>query len=233
MRWSKRVVASIPFLLGAALVVPKEKESWDTPFQQWTQAQAVKMFNQSPWVEHQTYSLALGGTGTEGQNEINNAFTVRLLSALPVREAYLRILQVVNKYETMSPDNRQKFDAHFNGLLTADVSQQVVVAVTYSTNLQRTRLDLKRFFEISTTETLSQSAYLYGPRGRVDLAKYIPPENDAIGARFIFPRVVKGRPLLEPDEKELRFELWVGPIGQKLLVGFEGRKMVYKGELSY
>ncbi len=223
-------------LCGVIVLSSKEKTAaWDTPFEKWTQQQALKMFNDSPWAQQQSYRIVMEGTrpGVEGDNEINNSFIVRLFSARPVREAYVRMIQLMNKYDALPQDKRQEFDARVNGILTADTSQEVVVVVAYSANVQTTKLDLKRFFDTATTETLNQSVFLYGPRGRVDLLKYVPPGNEGMGARFIFPRVVNGKPVLQPGDKELRFEFWVGPIGQRLLVGFEVRKMVYKGELAF
>jgi hypothetical protein len=135
----------------------------------------------------------------------------------------------------MAPDRQKDFDARVTTpMLNADVKDEVVFAVAYHTNDQNAGLDLKRFFETSTSQTLNQQAYLFSPEaGRVDLKSYVPPGKEGLGARFIFPRTVNGKPLLQPGDKEMRFELWVNPLNDELRVGFDGRKMIYKGELNY
>ena len=105
--------------------------------------------------------------------------------------------------------------------------------IRVSPALFNTRGDIQRFFDTATAPTLSQSAYLYTPRGRVDLLKYFPAGGEATGARFIFPRVLNGQPPLQPGDKQMRFEVYVPPINNTVRVGFDPRKMVFQGKLDY
>ncbi len=228
------------FLMALAaifLLVPLvAKDVTEVPFQQWTQAQALKLFNDSPWVQLQTFTIpAMGGSG--GINEFQHTFMVRLFSARPIREAYVRILQLMNKYDGLAADRRQAFDNQMNalGFLNDDtVKDEVVVAVEFKSNDPIASRNLRRFFDTATTATLNQSAYLFTSAGRVDLKRYIPPGKEGLAMpRFIFPREVKGNPISNAEDKEMRFEFWVSPIGQRLLVGFKPAKMVYKGGLAY
>ncbi len=219
--------------VGAALA-PKDVSR--TPFQQWTQAQAVKLYNDSAWVQLQRFTIpAMGGSG--GINEYEHSFVVRLFSARPIRESYIRILQLINKYDSLPADRKQAFDSTINGLgflNDATVKDEVVVAVEYKTNDPDAARNLKRFFDTATTATLNQSAYLFTSAGRVDLKRYIPPGKEGLAMpRFIFPREVKGHPIVNAEEKEIRFDLWVSPIGQRLLVGFKCPKLIYNGGLAY
>ena len=155
------------------------------------------------------------------------------MSALAVRQAYVRWLEIRNNYDSMSPQGKQELDSKVNGLLNADVSQEVVIAVSFQSNMPETMRDIQRFFDTATAPTLSQSAYLYTPRGRVDLLKYFPAGGEATGARFIFPRVLNGQPPLQPGDKQMRFEVYVPPINNTVRVGFDPRKMVFQGKLDY
>ncbi len=234
MRIGKRLlVAPAAIFLLVPLVA---KDVTEVPFQQWTQAQALKTFNDSPWVQLQKFSIpVMGGSG--GINEYQHTFMVRLFSARPIREAYVRILQLMNKYDGLPADRKQTFDNTIKGLgfLKDDtVKDEVVVAVEYKTNDPEAVRNLKRFFDTAITATLNQSAYLFTSAGRVDLKRYIPPGKEGLAMpRFIFPREFKGSPIVKGEDKEMRFEFWVSPIGQRLLVGFKPSKMVYKGELAY
>jgi hypothetical protein len=228
----KRVIATLLVaLFGVANLC--SKDALDTPWQQWNHGQVVKMFDNSPWVQAQTYSSALAA-GSNGINEVKYDCVVRLFSALPVRQSYVRMLQMMNNYEKLPPDRRQAFDTLTNGMLNRDVTNQVIVAVAISTNDPQASRDIKRFLDTSTTATLNQNAYLYSPElGRLDLAEYVPPGQHGYGAEFIFPRVKDGKAVLQPGGKELRFELWIEPINQQLRVGFKPSKLMYKGELAY
>lgn len=234
MRSLKPFFALLLLFLSTAPLA--SKDSWDEPFGNWTRNQVVKMLNDSPWAQTQVYSTELGGQGPgiEGEKEIHNSFTVRLFSALPVREAYVRMLQIMNNYDSLPAERREAFDSRVNGLLRVDVHDEVVIAVAFASNNSDASFNLKRFFDSASAQTLNQLAYLYSPRlGRLDLLKYFPPGQEGIGARFIFPRIVNGQPVLQSGDKEMRFELFVPPINQRVLIGFKVSKLVYKGEMTY
>lgn len=220
-------------LLGLGILFAKEKSSWwDEPYTKWNQGQTAKMFNDSPWVQMQTYSYE-SMQGSLGQNETKFQFTVRLFSAQPVREAYVRMLQLMNNYDTLPPDRQRAFDAEVGGLATADPGDEVVVSVAGVCNDTRGSRDLKYFFDTATAPTLNQNAFLYSSTaGQITLTKYLPPQS-GIGCRFIYPRTFQGKPILQPGDKELRFQMWVPPMGQELLVAFKPSKMVYKGKFAY
>ena len=217
---------------SASIALLLAKNPWEGSYLQWSQQQAGAILNNSPWAQQQDFTSVQGAS--RGQNEIRNTFVIRLFSALPIRQAYVRLLQIMDGYETMPTDKQQAFDKGVGSLIHADVHDEVVVTVYFHSTEDITARGLKRFFDTSTAAILSQSAFLYGPRvGRVDLVKYFPPGEGGIGARFVFPRTFKGQPVLQPGDKELRFDFWVDPISQRLLIGFKPSKMMYDGELAY
>lgn len=240
MRIAKLFLATSSVFLTIVSVVAKEKESYDgTPFQQWSQQVVSKILSDSPWAQKwgtgeafQTMGQA-GSQAEQGQTEAQNTFTVRVFSSLAIRQAFVRATEITNGYDSMPPDGKKEFDTKVNGLLNADVSDEVVLAVTFKSNMPVTSRDIQRFFETATAPTLNQSAYLFTPHGRIDLLKYFAPSNEVSFARFIFPRVVNGQPLIQPGDKQLRFEVYIPPIGQVLKVGFDPRKMMFQGKLDY
>ncbi len=232
MTWRRLAVGLGAFALISALTLGA-KDFLAKDFHEWSRAEVVKLFNDSPWALKQTTSSE-SISGRLGGKELQYAFTARLLSARPMREAYYRMLQLMNNYDTLAPDRRQELDSRINWLLNDEVvKDEVVVAVSYVSNDQEGKMNIKRFLDTATMATLNQSAYLFCGRGRVDLIKYIPPGQESVGARFIFPRVYQGEPVVKPGDKELRFQVYVAPIAQTLLVGFKPAKLVYKGGLAY
>lgn len=220
-------------------------QEWDEPFEKWNATYVNRMISDSPWSQNQILSTPLGGkdSGLQGEKEIYNKFTVRFFSALPVRQAYVRMMQLLNKYDEMAPEQRAEFDSRFKRALSLDVSDRVIVAVDFSSNDPDSIREMKQFLETARTETIKQSVYLIGEHlGRVSLKEYFPPSKDGTGAKFIFPRTMNGKPVIAAGDKEARFEFLVPVIDrnaggqtnlQKLSVPFKVEKMVYKGELSY
>ena len=231
MRMPKGLWVLWVLLLGLATLAAKEK--WDsTPYEQWTRAEALDVFEKSAWVQLQDYSSPMGAT--QGQNEAHHFFTVRLFSALPVRQAYVQIMRLMNNYASLTGERRQQLDAMTSEFLSPNYDKYVVVSVAYKSNIPEASRDMVRFLNTSTKNTLNQNAFLFTSRsGRLDLIDYVPPGQHGMGARFVFPRTFKGESVFQPGDKEIRFEFWVDPIGQELRVGWKGSKLMYKDALAY
>ena len=236
----KAVLGVLFFLLGATHLAAQD--SWPEPFEKWNRNQVSRMLSDSPWSQNQTLSSSLSGknSGLQGEKEIFNKFTVRFFSALPVREAYVRMMQILNKYDEMVPEQRREFETRFKRALSLDVSDRVIVALEFASNDPDANREMKRFFETARTETIKQSVYLISQHlNRVELREYFPPSSDGTGAKFVFPRTLNGQPLIAAGDKEVRFEFEVPLIDRnggnrpKLLVNFKVPRMLYKGELSY
>jgi hypothetical protein len=236
----KAVLGILFFLLGATYL--PAQDSWPEPFEKWNRNQVSRMLSDSPWSQNQTLSTSLSGknSGLQGEKEIFNKFTVRFFSALPVREAYVRMMQILNKYDEMAPEQRREFESRFKRALSLDVSDRVIVALEFASNDPDANREMKRFFETARTETIKPNVYLISQHlNRVQLLEYFPPSSDGTGAKFVFPRTLNGQPVIAAGDKEVRFEFEV-PLNDrnagnrpKLLVNFKVAKMVYKGELSY
>ncbi len=234
MRAKHFLIPSCVFLLAASVVAAED--FWDEPFETWNRGQVTKILNDSPWVKDQTFSFPIGAAdaGVHGEKEGFQKFTVRFFSARPVREAYVRMLQIMNNYDRMGPEERKEFEARFNRALKIDVSDRVIISAEFASNLPDTNRDMKQFLDTSRTDMLKQSVYLISQRlGRVQLLEYYPPSPDGTGAKFVFPRVVDGKPVVNPADKEVRFEWYVPAVNQKIFLNFKVAKMVCRGELNY
>jgi hypothetical protein len=239
-----RVLLGAFYVLFLAICVVAQ-DFLSEPFEKWESKHVNRIISDSPWSQNQTISTPLTGKGSglQGEREIYNKFTVRFFSARPVREAYVRMMQILNKYDEMPSAQRLEFDSRFKRALNMDVSDRVIVALDFASNDPDANREMKQFLANARTDTIKQSVYLICHRtGRVELREYFPPSSDGTGAKFVFPRLVNGTPVIAPGDKDVRFEFDVPVIdriagGQsnrnKLLVNFKVDKMVYKGELSY
>jgi hypothetical protein len=175
-------------------------------------------------------------TPTGGVDVPEFTFTARLFSAQPMREAYVRMLQIMNRYDGLPRDRQQAFDQKVAGILHYDASQKVVIMLAYQTNDPDSKRDMEQWFNTQTADTLKQNAYLFSPiAGQLELIQYFPPsQNGGLGAQFIFPRNFKGEPILNPGAGKMRFQLCYQPqINQVMYVDFDPKQMTYKDQFSY
>jgi hypothetical protein len=258
MRNHRFLIAGTAMIISIGMLYASKKhENWmDKPYTKWDQKEVNELFNKSAWAQTKDFrgqvqgqhgtavdvgARPSGGTvgtggGTPGTDVPEFNFTARLFSAQPIREAYVRMLQIMNHYDGMPADKQQAFDQKVNGYLHVDVSQKVVITLYYHTNDPNALRDMNQWFNTQTTETLNQNAYLFSPiAGQLVLLKYFPPDQGGgLGAQFIFPRIFKGEPILQPEAGKMRFQLSYQPqINQTMYIDFDPKEMMYKDQLSY
>jgi hypothetical protein len=258
MRSRLFLIAGMAIILSIGMLYAgKKHENWmDKPYTKWDQKEVSELFNKSAWAQSkdfrgqvtgahgtvtdvggQTSSGTLGtGGGTLGTDVAQYTFTARLFSAQPIREAYVRMLQFMNHYDQMPANQQHAFDQKVDAYLHVDVSQKVVITLSYQTNDPISRRDMNQWFNTQTTDTLKQNAYLFSPiAGQLELLKYFPPDQGGgLGAQFIFPRIFKGEPILQPGAGKMRFQISYQPqINQTMYIDFDPKEMIYKDQLSY
>src|SRR5213596_2873305 len=61
---------------------------WQQPFDTWKREQVVRMLNDSPWAQIETFTAPIVSkdAGLAGEKELYYRFTARFFSARPVRE---------------------------------------------------------------------------------------------------------------------------------------------------
>jgi len=262
MKTHRLVVALVLVVAGAAALHAKKKhDNWlDEQFTQWSAQQVSTIFNKSPWAQTKSFrgqvtgmhgttsdtgagpasngAVAGTGGGTLGVDVPDFSFTARFFSAQPIREAYVRMLQITNHYDSLPAEKQRAFDQQVaDRILHFDVNKAVIVMLAYHTNDPIAQRDMNQWFATQTTDTLKQNAYLYVPKaGQIQLINYIPPQQggDVLGAQFIFPRDFNGEPILEPGATgRVRFQFYQPQINQEMYIDFKPEEMMYQGQLSY
>lgn len=227
-------VLSVCLILSASPVAAKE--FWEKPFVNWKHEEVVKMLEDSPWSAKVVLTEQRQGRETRnvgGEMEVYHTYTVRLFSALPVRQAYVRMFQLMNKYDELSKEDKQAFDQKFAPALR-DFGDQVIVNLDFATNDRQASMEVDRQLKQMTADQLKQGAYLISDRlGRVALLNYFPPSPDGTGAKFVYPRTVDGKPLVAPEDKELKFELWVPGTWHKVYHVWKVKDLILDGKVVY
>lgn len=154
-------------------------------------------------------------------------YYVRLLSALPVRQAFMRVITLAQQ----TPD--RELLKGLQSFVDRDFSEYIVVAVSVDSTDRRFSGPVLQQFASATLGTLKNRTYLERKDGkRLFLMEYQSPINDGLGAKFIFPRMVDERNFLNAESGSVRF---ISEVNNqiKLNVTFKLSEMTYQGQLEY
>jgi len=222
--------------LLASSLFANATDFWETSFKAWTYEETETILSNSPWAgtgstSQQSRVNQRRNTGEE--ENIDLQYTVRLFSALPIRQGYVRMFQFINKYGEMSQDEQKSFDQKVNRALQ-QIENEVIVNLDLFSEDQRSRIETDRRLKQIRVEQLKQSAFLITDSyGRVEITKYQSPSPDGTGAKFVFPRTINGQELLSPDDTKVIFELWIPGTNFRIKHSWKIADMKINEELVY
>jgi hypothetical protein len=220
------------------------------PWTELTEKEVAKILNDSPWGQTQTEGeetrpeqtsaitqvaaqgsanrqLSREGEAPETRPSRVIRYRARFLSAKPVRGAFARFL-VLKK-----PDADQTLSTQLQGFVDRDFSDYVVVAVTPEAADPKLVGPTMHLLDTATAEVLKDKVYLERKDGkRLVLADYRPPGPDGMGAKFVFMRMLEGKPFLTPESDNVRFFAQLSE-KMKLNVKYKVSDMMYDGKLEY
>lgn len=222
------------FLLSLFMPCARPDGLPEKEFSKWSVEEAVSVLNKSPWARQMTFTRVVGGIGSGvfGEKEIYSTFFVRILSAPPIRQALVRLQQIQQGYDRMDTAARTEFDGLTTRLLDPDVGRWIVLTVNFRSNDPDTERNVKQFFQSQSFETIKNRVHLSTLLfPQLEISAYYPPQGDAIGAKFVFPREVKSQPVLTDEDKTVTFQLDPVGIESDLIVDFPVAPMKINGEL--
>ena len=226
------VIGSLMVMLVCPLAVLAQ---WSKkPYTEWSEKEATKLLNDSPWGQTQALTDTSQMTGQaradSSQSRVAEVFNVnlriRFLSAKPVRQAISRLMEMKNKVNT-------QLAAQLKAFAAADFPDYIVITVTPESDkasglLQQTQA---AFYKLTTNE-LTNNTYLLASGQRVFVKEYQQPGKDGLGARYIFPRLVGGKPFITPETGDVLFHS--EPRGSTVLnMRYKVKEMMFDGKLEY
>lgn len=231
-------------IIAGGVVAQKQK-----PWTDWTRKDVEKTLNDSAWGQTQTEGgssqssdtsavtqvaaqraadrqLSRSGESGEGKPVNYVKYSVRFLSAKPVRAAFARMV-LLSRSE---PDENLK--NQLQTFIDRDFSEYIVVSVGVQVGDEKMVGPIMRAFSTATTEELQKNVYLERKDGKkLFLMDYRAPVEDGMGAKFIFPRVVDGQPFLSENDS-VRFFAQLNE-KMKLNTRYKLSDMLYEGKLEY
>ncbi len=162
---------------------------------QWTSTDCENVLKYSPWA----YYSDEGGRETGPSVYVSDWILIQLRSALPIRQALLRQIQLQKHYDKMDSQKRQAFDQEHAADLAEGDNSQVVVWETHGgqDDLPRGSRD-----DLRDSNPMRQCALLLS-----DGALVMPLQITVSGltmsntAEYVFPRMVNGKPLYASTDK--------------------------------
>jgi hypothetical protein len=231
------IVSTAMLLLVGAIAVSAQ---WSKkPYTEWSDKEARKLLDDSPWGQTQVVSNTSRmfntgpGTGVSGGPPVEGSadhlnFRIRFLSAKPIRQAFSRIIQINHK-----DDMNDQLAAQIKAFAAGEFPDYIVIAVDVDST--ETKGQLQRatsVLQTRTTAELKNNTYLVGKGGqRLFLEEFQAPKKDGLGARFIFPRVVEGKPFISEESGEIKFVSDLS--GFVLNTRFKVKDMMFNGKLEY
>lgn len=235
--------AGLCLMLALASASAAAREFWEkTPFERWTRQEALRLLTDSPWA--QTADLlkagSLYGDNLQAQLQAQNdpfpsllATSVRLRSALPVRQAFVRQRQLGIKYDKLSAADRAKFDAEVAEFLECPPCAKYYIVTVDSTFLNSRN---KTFAKEYSLDKIQSNVYLANDKGQWRACVHARQENQEL--LFFFRREGDdGKPLVTTDNKTFLFTLTGALSDGKLTPGghweFKVPRLTLKGEIIF
>lgn len=243
-----------------SLVYSQEKRP-AKPFQEWSKREAEQVLENSPWVAKQEVRLKFasqarrvaGGTvpldatgglidTTSNTAELGGAeapvdfqFTLRLRSALIVRQAVARLKQLEANSDT-SEKGRAALEAKLKGLLECPACEQNYVLTLSSKSKERPGADpIFTTFKGGRLADLQRYIFIANSRGeRRDLVHFVPPKAPGDEAVFYFPRFnEKGEALLTPTDTALIANFTNNDVNMNINFRLDVSKLIVNGQVDF
>ena len=207
------------------------------PWKEWSKTDAQKVLSDSPWAHlqvDQDFQEASPLTrpqdasiDTRLKRNEGMTYGIRVFSARPVRQAFARMIQLQKK--DLPPDTMSRLNTFAE--VTSD--NAIIIAVTIENPDANMLGKAMQIVRNATAVGIRNTTYLERNDGkRLFLEEYTPPGGDGFGARFIFPRMVDGKPFLSEELNTVRF---VSDLGNSIQMNmtYKVKDMMLDGKLEY
>src|SRR5260370_1184603 len=189
-------IGTILVVFAAAIAGYAQSVWTGKPFTQWSRGDAENVLNNSPWSSHQevrmqfekerqtaagSYSGVSSASAASSQTEVMShlpvdfIFTLRLRSALPVRQALVRLKQLESDSKKLSQKDLEAFDSQIKGLLECPACAGNYVVTLSSKSLNRPGADaVYTTFKGGRLSDLQRFVFIANERGeRRELVHFV------------------------------------------------------------
>jgi len=230
-------------------------------YKEWTKDEAMKVISDYPWANQYQSERGLDANaklrqareqsdtrltglerGNEGAQGIPVPIVVRLFSAMPIRQAMVRLQQIDAGYDKMNSDDKAKFDSGKAGFLECKICKDYYVVTLTKFKDSSTNVT-NGLFQTLKAADLKGKVWLENDKGeRREFTEFTPPKNETDQAIFFFKRTDDaGQPFFTANDKMIKMmfsnELRENSNEYSLLIPrlfeFKVPKMVAEGQLLF
>ena len=217
------IFVAIICLLSSMAFAQKVSEK---PFNQWGKEESLKIVNESAWsktyqstasssaaaaaqIAREQQQSRIGGAPESYRVERNFGsppIRVRLHSALPLRQAMVRLQQIDAGYDKMSDAERAAYDAAKKGYIDCSICNNFyVITIFKDRDASRSTVE-EGVFQSMTFEELKGQVKLENDKGEArDIFQFNAPKGPNDPAVLYFKRADDtGKMLIGPDTKSFR-----------------------------
>lgn len=226
-------------LVLAFVCVAMASNFWNKkPYMQWSRGDAIQLLTDSPWasttVLKQAFALPTTINTPPGAEDSRTQpmvrYVVSVSSALPIREAKVRMAALEQKYDKLDTATKQQLDKKWAEYLKAPNPGQIVIAVDYGSNEPNLDRELVTYFQAQTVETMKPITSM-----RFDAGERIEPvafETQPHEFQVVFPRPPKVAPT-SSFAIEFRHPTVTGYATQPVTGRFSLKDMIFEGAPAY
>ena len=249
-------IAPILLAFSVAICFAKSGEWWEKiPVAAWSIEQVSDFLNTSPWIGGSQGYFRQGSWvgGTDGNKRkapiIMVYYQARILTARPVREAFLQLsilnpvvvtarsIRASTAEEELQIRMQELLASYPNDLLVRGDELHLILAVsqkisTIGASGARSEQEVFQSDELSDVDqsTIVLVTSLSTDTGkRVELENYEPPGTGKAGAMYYFPKSLPdGTPLVTAGDKDLLFDTVINK--KQVKIKYDLGKLKYKGK---
>jgi hypothetical protein len=260
----RRLLAGILAVLGLAAFSVHAEDFWvKTDWKNWSNDDCKRMLQSSPWTFQWQQPIIEGGSSSTEPTSMTSMqathatinrvvhYFIQDRSSVPVREAYVRELQITNKYDKMDDAHKKAFDAQAETFLNRPFDEIILIHVEYA-GPNPYQSQLMEYWNHIPEDKIKENIFLINQRGdRIPPFRFdrLNPADRAF--EMYFPRTKSDEPIIQEADKTFTVEFPSPPIvaqestsqnnppaarmpgGVGVVAEFKLEKMVWKGKPSF
>ena len=218
---------------------------WEKPYQKWSAKEVNQLLTDSPWTRSTTLNLGDSLTPPDTNDPISRSITsrrssehvlpsnvsyrVQLRSAMPIRQAIARKLQLDASNDDASANPQTDLKAKIDQFLSQRFDDTVVLHVTYNSNVPSYLADLRRYWIRQNVEQLKSSVFLNVGGRKLELKSFLAAEG-------VFQLTFERSKDLDANSRfsvELQNPSFGTEPSQRIVVKFNPKEMTFNGALAF
>lgn len=224
--------------VSCALIPCTALAQFGKPYLQWSEKEAKELVINSPWAQTQTGLVWVDRFATPTP-AADSTITIRLYSALPLRQALARLRQIKTRYDRKSDRDKAAIDAKNRELLECPAcNNYYMVTMSPGPDSMNGLPPLPRPLSFAV---MKRNVYIKNEKGETrELTNFVAPKFFGDEALFFFARFnSKGEPLISPANRTLiisfdRFMFRWAPAPATLAkFEFDVAKMTVNGQIVF